>query len=277
MADRFDPLFGALVEGSGWFPSPAHVMRRAAILEMIRDCAPGRLLDIGCGAGRWLVDWHRLGHTGLAVEPDAASRALARDCAERFGARFEISGVFNEAEPESYDYMTAFEVLEHIEDPLAALREWSTRLKPGGVLVASVPAFRRLWGRSDEWAGHVQRFEPEQFRTLVEAAGYVVEDCRVYGFPVARITRMFGNIASWLKQRGRSAADNERVAATLASGRDRSAETKLGPLLSSPFAAAALRLGVALQRRFRSWGIGVIIRARKLPAAQARHRARAAA
>lgn len=265
MATRFDPLFGALADDSDWFPSPAHILRRAAILDLIGDHRPGRFLDIGCGAGRWLVDWSRLGHTGTGVEPDDRSRELARKCVAEFDAGFDLVAAIDRTTHSSYDYLSAIEVLEHIDDPLGNLTEWGKSLKPGGWLIASVPAFRRLWGASDEWAGHVQRFEPEDFRALVEAAGFTVETCRLYGYPVGNLTRVLGNYASDLKRRRRRSEDNDRVAATLASGRDRSIEAKLRPLLMSLPTAWVLRLGIALQRRSGRSGIGIIVLARRAP------------
>lgn len=265
MTAEFDPLFGALRGGSGWFPSPAHTLRRAAILGLVSGLEPGRLIDMGCGAGRWLVDWDRLGHHGTGVEPDPGARALAADCAAAFGAAFEVAEAPPDA-PGGFDHLSAIEVLEHLEDPLGALVAWRALLRPGGTLIASVPAFRRLWGASDVWAGHVQRFEPEAFAALVGQAGFRVEVTRLYGYPLGNLTRLAGNLASRLKRRRRSGAENERLQATLASGRDRSVERRLAPLLRSWLARGVLRAGIAAQARFPSRGIGVIVVARAVPA-----------
>ncbi len=206
-----------------------------------------------------------MGHTGTGIGPDDRSRELARKCVADFDAKFDVAPAIDRTARGAYDYMSVIEVLEHIDNPLGTLTEWSKNLKPGGWLIASVPAFQRLWGASDEWAGHVQRFETEDFRKLVEAAGFTVQTCQLYGFPVGNITRVFGNYASDLKRRRRRPEDNDRTAATLASGRDRSIESKLRPLLLSPLTAWVLRRGIAMQRRSKKSGIGVIVLARKTP------------
>lgn len=262
MAQRYHPVFGALIDDSEWAPSPAHVMRRAAIMELMAGFEPGRLVDMGCGAGRLLIDWSERGYSGTGIEPDVQSRALAQECVTAFDARFILREATAPEDVGCYDYLTAVEVLEHLEDPLGALTEWRTCLRPGGVLIASVPAFRRLWGASDVWAGHVQRFEPETFGRLVERAGFELITSRLYGYPIANLTRFAGNLASGLKRRRRSHEENERDNATFASGRDRSVEKRLSPLLLSGVSAYVLKMGISLQRRFSDRGIGVVVVAR---------------
>lgn len=264
MESSLDPLFGAVMD-DGWFPSPAHVLRRAVVLDAVRDLPPGRLLEMGCGAGRFLADWHELGHHGHAADLDPTARALAGRCARKFGANFTVADAPPPGEEKGFDYLVATEVLEHIDDPLAALRSWAAYLKDGGMLVATVPAFARLWGRSDEWAGHVQRFEPAAFRSLVEAAGFEVLSSTLYGYPVGNIIRVAGNAASGWKMRQRRAPEMDRHAATLSSGRDRSIEARMKWLFRSPLGRAVLRLGISTQRFYgrRGKGHGLIVVARK--------------
>lgn len=271
MRFAFDPLFGA-IGGDSWFPSPAHVMRRAAILDMLRGYAPGRLVEMGCGAGRMLVDWDRLGHRGTAVDLDPTARRLAASCVAEFDAGFDIAERVD-APAEHYDYLVASEVLEHVEDPAATLKNWVRHLREGGIFLATVPAFQHLWGRSDDWAGHVQRFEPDAFRGLVEAAGLEVIDVRLYGFLVGNSLRIAGNVASGFKMRRRSGVGRQE--ATYASGHDRSIERRLAPLMSSLPGRALLRFGIALQRRVNR-GHGLVLIARKTVAADAESTACAA-
>lgn len=263
MSSGFDSLFGAVGQGS-WFPSPAHIMRRAAILDMFRGYAPGRLLEMGCGAGRMLADWDRLGHRGTAVDLDPTARQLAVDCVNEFGAGFEVAETVDAAAGQ-YDYLVATEVLEHVEEPATILKDWVLHLRDGGTFLGTVPAFQRLWGRSDEWAGHVQRFEPADFRRIVEAAGLEVIEMRLYGFPVGNVLRMAGNFTSGLKMKRRSGGLG-REESTYASGHDRSIERSLAPLMSSRPGRALLRFGIALQRRVNR-GHGLVVIARKRAAA----------
>lgn len=256
-AISFDPLLGATAD-DGWFPSPAHILRRAAILEMFAQFPPGRLVEMGCGAGRLLVDWHRLGHSGKAVEPDAAARQMASAMARRFSTGFTVN---ESADAEQFDYLVSTEVLEHLDDPEAVLRDWLRSLKPGGIALITVPAFRRYWGASDEWAGHVQRFEPEEFCQLLNNAGLQIIRSQLFGFPIGNWLRVLGNVTSAWRMRNR-ASDLDRQSATFASGRDRTVERRIAPLMRSAPMRTLLRLAIATQSRFNR-GHGLIVVARK--------------
>jgi SAM-dependent methyltransferase len=245
MKHEFDSLFGALAD-DGWFPSPAHVMRRAAILDAFGGYPHGRLLEVGCGAGRLLVDWHKLGHSGQAIDPDPEARTIAAACTKVFDADFEV---LEHPNGDLFDYIVATEVLEHLEEPNVILREWLTHLRPGGIFLSTVPAFRRLWGASDEWAGHVQRFEPEDFRSLLESAGLTVLKLRLYGYPIGNGLRILGNLASVMKMRQRTRTLG-RAEATYASGRERRLEYKLAPLMRSLPSRTLLQSAIRLQRAF---------------------------
>jgi SAM-dependent methyltransferase len=257
MKAEFDPLFGALLPGQ-WFPSPAHIMRRAAILDMFSGNKPGSLLEMGCGAGRMLADWHQLGHRGDAVDLDATARKLAAECVDALDLNFAVGD--HAKAGAQYDYLVATEVLEHVEDPGAVIKQWSASLKDDGIFLATVPAFRHLWGKSDEWAGHVQRFEPADFRRIVEEAGFDVIEMRLYGYPVGQVMRVLGNVTSGMKMKADS---KDRDAATFASGHDRSVENKLAPLMRSFVGRAALKVANSLQRQFPNSGHGLILIARK--------------
>lgn len=255
----YDPLFGALM-GDQWFPSPAHVMRRAAIMDAFSHYPAGKLLEMGCGAGRMLADWSRLGHSGLAVDLDPTARELARRCVNAYNLDFTIRETVETNE--AFDYLVSTEVLEHVDEPGALLQQWADHLKKDGIFLATVPAFQKLWGTSDEWAGHVRRFEPQAFRALVEEAGLTVLSMRLYGYPIGNMLRYAGNYTSGLKMR-RSAEQLSRSDATLASGHDRSVEAKLAPLMRSMPSRMVLRSANALQRRFPSHGHGLIVLAQK--------------
>lgn len=257
MKQQVDPLFGAVLAG-GWFPSPAHIMRRAAILDEFSAYPPGKLLEMGCGAGRLLADWSKLGHSGEAVDLDAEARQLAQQCVTTFGADFAVGAT---PADDNYDYLVATEVLEHIDDPQAALTAWAEHLRPGGTLLCTVPAFARLWGASDEWAGHVQRFEPDAFRRMVANAGFDMVESRLYGFPIGNLLRTLGNAASARKMRQRK-AELSRVEATLASGRDRSIERKVAPVMRSLPGRAVLKLAIGMQR-LSNRGHGLLVIAKK--------------
>ncbi len=74
----------------------------------------------------------------------------------------------------SFDAVISCDVLEHVPDDAAAVREMLRVTRPGGYLVATVPALPWLWSEHDEALEHLRRYEKKQLRELVEAAGWRV-------------------------------------------------------------------------------------------------------
>lgn len=58
---------------------------------------------------------------------------------------------------------------------------------PGGVLAVSVPANPKYFGPSDRWAGHVRRYTREALLDAITSAGFTVERCNAWGFPVSTL------------------------------------------------------------------------------------------
>ena len=109
------------------------------------------------------------------------------------GERMVVVDRLSELEGESFDYLFAFEVLEHIRQDREVLREWMRYLKPGGRLLISVPAHQRKFGRSDELVGHVRRYEKDELRALLSGSGVADIEIVNYGFPITELTRRLSN------------------------------------------------------------------------------------
>ena len=145
-------MYRPVAPDRGWVPAPRYLLRRARILALTEDLAPGPLLEIGCGAGALLHEFARRGFTCTALESSALARELTDMLAREAGLEFAVH-----AEPlprfhQAFDTVCAFEVLEHVEEDAAALATWASWLRPGGRLVLSVPARQALWTVGDEWA-----------------------------------------------------------------------------------------------------------------------------
>ncbi len=124
---------------------------------------PGTLLDVGCGqAALGIRLAARNGYRYLGVEPDEASYRIAAGRLADAGIDGEIRhGDLSVVDPdERFDVVSAFEVLEHIEDDKAALDAWVQRVRPGGTLLISTPAYQRRYGVQDELVGHYRRYDP---------------------------------------------------------------------------------------------------------------------
>jgi SAM-dependent methyltransferase len=148
--------------------------RRAIFLRLLDRYLPPsnsrerRLLDVGCGTGAMLRDLERYGlATGIEAE-DAAVR-LCRERGLTAVLRAEAPPL--PFEDESFDLVTALDVLEHVDDDVEVMREIERTLRPGGLTLLSVPAYGFLWGLQDEVAHHKRRYVARQLSDRIEAAG----------------------------------------------------------------------------------------------------------
>lgn len=270
IADTSEPLvhnhphYGPALPALQWVPAPRYLMRRDVILRIARNLTPGRFLEVGCGAGALLDDLTRLGFTAVGADQSPSALKIARalladnPSAE---ARASCEGL----EPESFDQLAAFEVLEHIEDDLEALSDWARYLKSGGALMVSVPAHPHRWNPADVWAGHYRRYTRSDLETLVRKAGFDVEQMHCYGFPVANIMERLSARIYARQTNERGGDDMGQYDRTNASGTDRSLLTRLWPFYSAWPATMLMRLIWRVQRMFLNGdrGIGYLVVARK--------------
>lgn len=124
-------------------------------------------LDIGCGAGGVLA---RLAKTHDAVGIDMSP--IARDyCAAR--GLTALDGSLPNDLPaavlaQRYDAIVMSEVVEHVPEDRASIHVVANLLKPGGVLLCTVPAHMWLWSSHDDFNFHQRRYTRRQFADLFE-------------------------------------------------------------------------------------------------------------
>lgn len=162
------------VEGSHWwFAGRRRIIESflAPICEQMKPDLP-RILDVGCGTG---ANLEMLAQFGEAAGVDVSTEALDF-CRER-GLRNVRQGEAEHLpyEDASFDLVTGLDVVEHLDDDLAGLREMHRVLRPGGRIFLFVPAFMFLWGVQDDISHHRRRYTLSGLQQVVREAGFEVE------------------------------------------------------------------------------------------------------
>lgn len=145
--------------------------RQAVLRSVLRATLPPgrlRLAEIGCGGGALLGSAAEFGEV-VAIEASGEFLQVAR----QLGFTVLPGSLPDQLplDPNSCDGVFLFDVLEHIEDDRAALRAVGRVLKPGGLLICTVPAYQWLWSPHDEIQGHRRRYTARGFIRMVREAG----------------------------------------------------------------------------------------------------------
>jgi SAM-dependent methyltransferase len=166
-ADRLE-LVAELEEDHFWFAG-----RRVLIERLLGEHATRveTAVDVGCGTGSLLDVLAAHAEQVIGVEPlGGEDQRIVVGNAEELPLPNGSAGL-----------LTAFDVLEHVDDR-AALAEFRRVLRPGGLLVLTVPAFPFLWSERDELAGHRRRYRRRELVALLEETGYAVGGAVYYQF-----------------------------------------------------------------------------------------------
>lgn len=141
-----------------------------------RCVRPGRLLDVACGVGygtRLLGD--RLGSNVdvLGVDVSDAAVAYARERYASDNVRFETRDAMQLEVDEGFDSIVSLETVEHLPDPASFVLKLASLLRPGGLLVASVPTTPSV----DLNPHHLHDFTERSFRRMLEPSGLRETEC----------------------------------------------------------------------------------------------------
>ena len=153
-----------------------------------------RVLEVGCGTGGNLAMLSRYGDI-YAMEMDAEARDLAgsRDIGDIRAGHLPDRVPFDGG----FDLVCALDVIEHIDDDLAALQALYAQLRPGGALLVTVPAYRFLWSAHDDANQHKRRYTRPQLLQQVRAAGFApvyASYFNTFMFPLILAVRVLHNL-----------------------------------------------------------------------------------
>ncbi len=163
------------VEDSHWW----FVGRRAILESFLETIVQSlkskvqspKILDVGCGTGANLEMLANFGQAeGVDVSDDALEFCKAKGLKTHKGLAEKLPFA-----DESFDIATALDVVEHLDDDVAGLKEMHRILKKGGKTLIFVPAFMWLWGVQDDISNHRIRYTKKQIVERLEKAGFEIE------------------------------------------------------------------------------------------------------
>jgi SAM-dependent methyltransferase len=253
--EAYDPSFfenlAAAEDRHFWFRARNRVIEALAA-QLTAGFAPGyRVLEVGCGTGSALRALERACPGGSVLGMDLFGEGLRH--ARRRGGRLVQADLHHPPFAARFDLVGLFDVVEHLADDVRVLRDLAELLAPGGALLLTVPASRRLWSSWDETVRHRRRYEPAELGARLREAGYRVEYLTPYMsaiFPLVWARRKLG-------RGGRSGCDADSHA--LAEGEFR-VVPGLNALLGLCLAPEARRIA---RRRTLPFGTSLVAVARK--------------
>ena len=157
-----------------WFSSRYHLIEdflRRFHRHRSGKFAPGRLGEIGCGTGYLMARLESTGWQCLGIDMHLGGLRLAEPvthgplvCADMNDLRLK----------EPLDAVGLFDVIEHLDDDKAAVRSAMRLVRPGGLVIVTVPGHAFLWSHYDEMCGHKRRYSRGMLRALFLELGLEV-------------------------------------------------------------------------------------------------------
>ncbi|HEU5079999.1 MAG TPA: class I SAM-dependent methyltransferase [Opitutaceae bacterium] len=166
--ERNEYLKLAEVEDRMWYFRCLHARLRLAVKPAMEAKASARLLDAGCGTGGFLLGLKKKEPLWQAEGVDLSS--LACEIARSRGVTVQEAAIEKLPYPEKhFNAIVSGDVLYHIDEPFAALKEFARCLRSGGLVAINVPAYRWLWSYHDDRVSSKHRFTRDQVLKLFAA------------------------------------------------------------------------------------------------------------
>jgi SAM-dependent methyltransferase len=157
-------------------PRSIHAYHKYFIKSHAESLKNSRILDLGCGTGEFLAELEKRGAFVYGTDIDIQAIAMAQN-------NYNLKNIFNLPITEflrnqslpQFDYLTVFEVFEHVDDTWSILSESKKFIKPGGRLVISTPTRERPLVNSAGWDypyHHLSRWDEKSIRYHLVLSGY---------------------------------------------------------------------------------------------------------
>ena len=258
---KISKLYGPILFEDNWVPAPSFCLRRERILKLMSVFPRGKVIEFGCGAGTLLYELENLGFQCIGCEFSEKASSIAA----KINGRNKIFVKERKTWINQFDFILAFEVLEHIEDDMEVLKRWTNYLRPEGRIIISVPAHPRKWNQSDLWAGHFRRYSKSDIYELLDSANLKMLQLENYGFPLQNMIRPIRNYFHKRQLRNEKNKDFEITNQSKGSGIKRSFEIKFFKYQNSILGQVFFKLCICIQNVCikTNFGNGYIVYGRK--------------
>lgn len=156
MEGTFVKQYGELVQWHWWFRGRRQIIESTLSREL-QGRGPLSIVSVGCGPPAeltWLLPLSGSGGEVVGLDADAGHDGVAVSGIKYVIGRLEEPPL----PPGEFDVVLALDVLEHLDDDAVGLAEAHRLLKPGGLLLVTVPALPSLWGQQDVVSHHRRRY-----------------------------------------------------------------------------------------------------------------------
>lgn len=179
---------------------PAFARRASIIARNFESIKNGNILEIGCGRGYYegFLSYVYPSMTITAIDQNSEYLNIAKRYTQSKRVAFEMGDALSlRYEKNSFNGILASEVLEHLSDDAKALQEMYRVLKPGGIVMITVPnasypflwdplnyvletvagthVSKDIWWLAGIWADHVRLYTKKQLVTVCQSAGFTIE------------------------------------------------------------------------------------------------------
>lgn len=140
-----------------------------------------QIIDIGCGVGSNLGLFRSMGYRTIAVDAEIYSLELAK---KSFSDAIFINGDLQSLpiKSGSIGLIIAMDILEHLDEDAAGIKEIHRALVDGGKAIITIPAFKSLWGVQDIAGMHRRRYRRREFEKKMKAEGFTIIRSSYFNF-----------------------------------------------------------------------------------------------
>lgn len=173
-----------------WFKARKEIISK--VLSTLNLPSNAEILEIGSGMGGNLSMLEKFGNV-TAIEMDADAVKYTQEAYKASILQGSLPDNIPNAD-RKYDVVCLFDVLEHIDNDVEALESIKKLMKPGGLLILTVPAYQWLFGTHDKFLHHYRRYSRKRLLTQLNSSGLDVIKSGYFNFilfPLVVLVRLF--------------------------------------------------------------------------------------